>query len=129
MTPHSLPLRASHNRNLNSAIVRAVSLLIFIGLLVTSSLWISSASLVKKSSHQPPSAPNAPASTAATSKVSKQSAWPSSLRTRNFGSLLTLQQGQPVTVTTYAGNCTTAKSVFNVQDNDKTVCAKVTGLD
>lgn len=28
-------------------------------------------------------------------------------------------------VTTYAGDCTTPKTVFNVQDADKTVCAKV----
>jgi uncharacterized repeat protein (TIGR01451 family) len=32
-----------------------------------------------------------------------------------------------VSLTTYAGDCTTPKTVFNVQDADKTVCAKVTG--
>lgn len=30
-------------------------------------------------------------------------------------------------VATYAGDCSTPKTVFNVQDADKTVCAKVTG--
>jgi len=33
----------------------------------------------------------------------------------------------PTTITTYAGDCTTAKSVYNLQDTDLTVCAKVTG--
>ncbi len=34
----------------------------------------------------------------------------------------------PITLTTYAGDCTTPKSVFNLQDMDLTVCAKVTGF-
>ncbi len=33
----------------------------------------------------------------------------------------------PLTVATYASDCSTPKTVFNVQDTDKTVCAKVTG--
>ena len=33
----------------------------------------------------------------------------------------------PVGVTTYASDCSTPKTVFNLQDSDKTVCAKVTG--
>ena len=33
----------------------------------------------------------------------------------------------PLSVVTYAGDCTTPKSVFNLQDTDLTVCAKVTG--
>jgi uncharacterized repeat protein (TIGR01451 family) len=33
------------------------------------------------------------------------------------------------TVVTYAGDCTTPKTVFNLQDAEKTVCAKVTGAD
>ena len=37
-----------------------------------------------------------------------------------------LPQAAPVTVETFAGNCTTPKSVFNVQDTDLTVCAKFT---
>ena len=37
-----------------------------------------------------------------------------------------LPQAQ-VMVATYAGDCTTAKTVFNLQDADKTVCAKITG--
>ncbi|HVS80565.1 MAG TPA: immunoglobulin-like domain-containing protein [Pyrinomonadaceae bacterium] len=32
-----------------------------------------------------------------------------------------------VTVATYASDCTTAKTLFNLADTDKTVCAKVTG--
>ena len=36
-------------------------------------------------------------------------------------------QAAPASVETYAGDCTTPKTVFNLQDADKTVCAKVTG--
>ena len=47
----------------------------------------------------------------------------------NYASLLTPPPPAPPTVTTYAGDCSTAKSVFNLQDADKTVCAKVTDAD
>src|ERR1051325_8939972 len=33
----------------------------------------------------------------------------------------------PSAITTYAGDCSTPKSVFNLQDTDLTVCAKVSG--
>ena len=33
------------------------------------------------------------------------------------------------TVEVFASNCTTPQNIFNVQDSDKTVCAKVTGAD
>lgn len=33
------------------------------------------------------------------------------------------------TVQVFASNCTTPQTIFNVQDTDKTVCAKVTGAD
>jgi len=35
----------------------------------------------------------------------------------------------PVTLDTFAGDCTTPKTVYNVQDADKTVCAKFTNAD
>lgn len=35
----------------------------------------------------------------------------------------------PVTLDTFAGDCTTPKTVYNVQDTDKTVCAKFTNAD
>ena len=35
----------------------------------------------------------------------------------------------PLTITTYAGDCSTPKTVFNLQDADLTVCAKITGAD
>src|ERR1044071_8518855 len=44
---------------------------------------------------------------------------------RNFNFLL--PQASPPTVATFASNCTDPKTVFNVQDTDKTVCAKFTG--
>lgn len=43
---------------------------------------------------------------------------------RNFNFLL--PQAAPTTVATFASDCTTSKTVFNVQDTDLTVCAKFT---
>jgi uncharacterized repeat protein (TIGR01451 family) len=44
----------------------------------------------------------------------------------SFNFLNPLPQAAPVTLDTYAGDCTTQKSVFNIQNSDKTVCAKFT---
>src|ERR1043165_9290196 len=41
---------------------------------------------------------------------------------RNFVPLL-VPPDPPITVTTYASDCSTPKSLFNVQDADKVVCA------
>ena len=43
----------------------------------------------------------------------------------NFNFLMPLPQAGPVTVETFASDCTTPKSVYNVQDADLTVCAKI----
>src|SRR6185312_10407257 len=45
---------------------------------------------------------------------------------RNFNFLMP-PQASPPTVATFASDCTTSKTVFNVQDLNKTVCAKFTG--
>jgi len=108
-------------------LARASSMLIVFGLLLISSLWISSASLVKRSNPQPPVAPKAPATAIESSKSSTTPALSSLLKTRSLFTLPLLQAPPPITVTTYAGDCTTPKSVYNVQDTDTTVCAKVTG--
>ncbi len=44
----------------------------------------------------------------------------------NFNFLAPFPQASSVTLETFAGNCTDAKTVYNVQDADKTVCAKFT---
>lgn len=44
----------------------------------------------------------------------------------NFNFLNPLPQAGPVTLDTFAGNCTTPKTVYNLQDADLTVCAKFT---
>jgi uncharacterized repeat protein (TIGR01451 family) len=44
----------------------------------------------------------------------------------SFNFLNPLPQAAPLTLDTFAGDCTTQKSVFNIQDSDKTVCAKFT---
>ncbi len=49
---------------------------------------------------------------------------PISVLANRFAPTPVLPQLSP-TVATYAGDCSTPKTVFNVQDTDKTVCAKV----
>ena len=51
---------------------------------------------------------------------------PGSIASLPFNFLNPLPQAAPPTVETFAGNCTTPKSVFNLQDTDLTVCAKFT---
>src|SRR5262249_47307969 len=49
---------------------------------------------------------------------------PETVVLRNFNFLL---PPTSPTVATFASDCTTAKTLFNVQDTDKTVCANITG--
>ncbi len=46
--------------------------------------------------------------------------------TSSFNFLNPVPQAAPTTLETFAGDCTTSKTVFNLQDTDKTVCAKFT---
>ena len=59
-----------------------------------------------------------------------QSAMPtnshSSVAASSFNFLNPLPQAAPTTLETFAGDCTTPKTVFNLQDTDLTVCAKFT---
>src|SRR5437868_269218 len=48
------------------------------------------------------------------------------ITTPNLNFLEPLLPAGPVTLATFAGDCTTSKTVFNVQDTDKTVCAQFT---
>src|SRR5215217_5707019 len=50
----------------------------------------------------------------------------SSVAASTFNFLNPLPQAAGPTVETFAGDCTTPKSVFNIQDTDLTVCAKFT---
>lgn len=50
----------------------------------------------------------------------------SSVAASAFNFLNPLPQAAPTTLDTFAGNCTTPKSVFNLQDTDLVVCAKFT---
>ena len=53
----------------------------------------------------------------------------SSVAASSFNFLNPLPQAAPTTLETFAGNCTTPKSVFNLQDTDLTVCAKFTNAN
>ena len=50
----------------------------------------------------------------------------SAITAPSFNFLGPLLPAGPVTLDTFAGDCTTSKTLFNVQDTDKTVCAKFT---
>jgi uncharacterized repeat protein (TIGR01451 family) len=52
----------------------------------------------------------------------------SSVAASTFKFLNPLPQAAPTTLETFAGDCTTPKSVFNLQDTDLTVCAKFTNV-
>ncbi len=58
-------------------------------------------------------------------KIDSSTLAPHKVGLPNFNLLLPMQSG-PVTVETFASDCTTPKTVFNVQDTDLTVCAKFT---
>jgi uncharacterized repeat protein (TIGR01451 family) len=67
-----------------------------------------------------------------TSQHSISSAHPMAIATRfdiapPASFLLPVMPQSQSMVATYAGDCTTPKTVFNLQDTDKTVCAKVSG--
>src|SRR2546423_802268 len=50
----------------------------------------------------------------------------SSIAAPNFDFLTAFPQAGPVTLQTFAGDCSTPKSVYNVRDTDLKVCAKFT---
>ena len=52
----------------------------------------------------------------------------SSVAASTFNFAAPFPQGGPVTVETFAGDCTTPKSLFNLQDSDLVVCAKFTNV-
>jgi uncharacterized repeat protein (TIGR01451 family) len=111
-----------HSRSL---IVRISAILVLVGLLAGSLYWSSVASASKNASPNQKAAVVRDEMTAPLA-VAELSGSLSS-RGGNYASLLTLPQAPPITVTTYAGDCETAKSVFNLQASEFSVCAKVTG--
>lgn len=118
------PRAPFHSRSL---ILRVSAILVLAGLLAGSLYWSSTAAAHKNgASTQKAAVPRdrvtAPLAVAELS---------GSLTTRagNYASLLTLPQAPPpITVTTYAGDCTTAKSVFNLAASEFSICAKATGF-
>ncbi|MCM3906396.1 MAG: DUF5011 domain-containing protein [Pyrinomonadaceae bacterium] len=106
--------------------LRLGAILILTGLLASSFYWSSAAFTSGKSStsHRAADARDeitAPVAAAGLSSVA-------SVGVGNYSSLFNLPQSPPpITVSTYASDCSTPKTVFNLQDTNKTVCAKVTG--
>ena len=104
---------------------RVAIFMILITLMVSGAYRNSSASLSKDSANRR-AAIVAPLAAVGAPALPETSNWSSLFG--HHGSLLPLAP-PPLTIATYAGDCTTAKSVFNLQDLDKTVCAKITGAD
>ena len=110
-----------------SLVLRVSAILVLAGFLAGSLYWNSAASASKNVSSNQKAAVVRDKTTAplAVAELS------GSLTTRggNYASVLTLPQAPPpITVTTYAGDCETAKSVFNLQASEFSVCAKATGF-
>lgn len=104
--------------------VRLGAILILAGLLVSSFYSASSASSAKKAPiNQNPAVVQEGIRTP--SALAGPGTSPS-LRVGNYFPLLPVPQAG-VSVTIYASDCSTPKTVFNLQDADKTVCAIVTG--
>jgi uncharacterized repeat protein (TIGR01451 family) len=109
--------------------LRVGTILILAGLLVSGVYWSSAASTTKKALINP--SPNGARNEVIAPVVAAGLGGVTSLGTGSYYSLFLLPQGPPtpITITTYASDCSTPKTVFNLQDPDpgKTVCAKVTG--
>jgi uncharacterized repeat protein (TIGR01451 family) len=121
-----------HNDNVRTRIpspglfVRVGAILILAGLLVGTLYSASSASSLKKTlaTKDRTAALSGITSPIQSSAIVRFSDF---LPSRVWRSSSLLLSG--VSVTTYASDCTTPKTVFNLQDGDLTVCAKVTGAD
>lgn len=101
--------------------LRFGAILILAVMLASGFYWSSSASTSSKAfTNQNPATAR---ETVATSSVADVGG------TRSFGFVSMLTPPPPVgpTVSVFASDCTTPQNVFNLQDTDKTVCAKVTG--
>jgi uncharacterized repeat protein (TIGR01451 family) len=139
MKPTNLP-RKSHSDHIDAVnriapihsrgLILRVSAILALAVLLVSSFYLSSAASTSNRTLLGPGAAAAPRSTTPATVGGQVSS--TSFGLGGYASLFMLPQGpppppSPYTITTYDGGCSTPKSVFNLQDTDKTVCAKVTG--
>ena len=134
MKRKSLPLTTNTADNITTRLIqnpgaarlflRVGAVLVLAGLLASGVYWSAAASASRNAPLNQKSAVAQGAITT-TSPVADLSGSP--VGVGEYSSLLTFPQASPPTVATYASDCTTPKTVFNVRDSDKTVCAKVTG--
>ncbi len=94
----------------------AIAVFIIVGALLALPLFIGSASAPTKSINR----------SAVLHKTENSTVAPQNVAFTNFNLFNPTPQAGPVTLDTYAGNCTTPKTVYNVRDTDLTVCAKFT---
>ena len=127
------PSKSAHQNNTRmiempsaGLFLRVGAILILAGLLVSGVYWNSAASTAKKALINPSVDTARDEVTAPV--VSAGLGGVTSLGTGTYYSLFLLPPPPtPITITTYASDCSTPKTVFNLQDADKVVCAKVTG--
>lgn len=135
MKPKSLPLK-KNSADINTAtritqmpsaglFLRVGAILVLAGLLASGVYWSAAASASRNAPLNQKSAAAQKAIPTISSAADLSGS--SSFGVGKYSSLLTLPQASPPAVATYASDCTTPKTVFNLQDTDKTVCAKVTG--
>jgi len=112
-----------------SLFLRVGAILMLVGLLVSSFYWSSAASTSRNTTPNQKSA-GAPTEMTTPSALAGLGGSPL-LTVGRYSSLFTLPQAPPpITVTTYASDCTTSKTVFNRADadpNGKIICAVITG--
>ena len=101
-------------------------LLIGVFLLGAAAVAVPFHSAQSSSLSQPSSAPSMPAGASKIVGSSRESNLKSRLPGL-FTFLSPVSSSASTTVDTFASDCSTAKTVFNVQDTDKTVCAQVAG--
>lgn len=92
-----------------------LAVFVVVGALLALPLFIGSAS-----------APTAPVNKTTFSEINNATPFAPSVLSPSFNFLTPMPQSGPVSVETFAGDCTTPKSLFNVQDTDLVVCANFT---
>src|ERR1043166_5724953 len=111
-------------------VTRMGVVVVFVALLAGSVYWTTAASNSKKQSHKQQS--TVAWQKAKTAPIAGKLAGRNSLTLGSYIPRFMLPQGppppgSPYPIAIYEGTCTTPQNVFNLQDTDRTVCAKVTG--
>jgi uncharacterized repeat protein (TIGR01451 family) len=138
MKPKSLPPKTnSTDTNIATRLIqmpgaalflRVGAVLVLAGLLASGVYWSAAVSASNKLKQRPQEPTVARSETTSPSALAKLTGSPL-VKSWSYSSLFTPLPPAPPTVTTYAVDCSTAKTLYNLQDTDTVVCAKVTDAD